>query len=104
MRVIEPGPSVPRIEKITDGTNLLAERRIEQGTVKLLMEEVSNPEQFRAFVDSKPVRGVEMFAIDPRNQRWDISFLLPEGVNPGTHNLDIRLGERRFEPVSIEVQ
>lgn len=104
MRVIEPGPSVPRIEKITDGTNLLAERRIEKGTVKLLMEEVSNPEQFRAFVDSKPVRGVEMFAIDPRNQRWDISFWLPEGVNPGTHQLEIQLGERRFEPVSIEVQ
>ena len=103
MRVTPPGPAVPRIERVTDGTNLLADRRIESGTVKLQVEEVANPEQFAGAVDGLAVRGVEMFAIDPRNQRWDISFLLPEEIEAGSHSLEIRFGERRFEPVAIEV-
>ena len=103
MRVIAPGPAVPRIERVTDGTNLMADRRIESRTVKLQMEEVPNPETFTATVSGEPVRGVEMFCIDPRNQRWDISFWLPEATGAGHHILDIRLGERQFEPVLIEV-
>ena len=103
MRVTAPGPAVPRIEKVTDGTNLMAERRIENGTVKLQMEEVATPESFAATVSGRAVRGVEMFCIDPRNQRWDISFWLPEGTEAGQHLLEVRLGDRRFEPVPIEV-
>lgn len=103
MRVIEPGPAVPRIESVTDGTNLMAERRIEGGTVKLQMEEVTDPETFHASIGGRPVRGVEMFCIDPRNQRWDISFWLPENTAPGAHLMEVRLGERRFEPITLEV-
>ncbi len=103
MRVIEPGPAVPRIESVTDGTNLMADRRIEGGTVKLQMEEVTDPESFHASIGSRPVRGVEMFCIDPRNQRWDISFWLPEATPPGPHLMEVRLGERRFEPIALEV-
>ncbi len=104
MRVIDPGPSVPRIERVTDGTNLMADRRIEGGTVKLQMEEVWNPDQFHATVGGKPVRGVEMFCIDPRNQKWDISFLLPEETPPGAQMLEVRIGERRFAPVALEIR
>ena len=103
MRVIDPGPAIPRIERVTDGTNLMAERRIEGGTVKLQMEEVSNPEQFHATVGGRAVRGVEMFCTDPRNQRWDISFLLPEEIGTGPRVLEVKIGERRFAPVPIEV-
>jgi hypothetical protein len=103
MRVIAPGPAVPRIERVTDGTNLMADRRIESRTVKLQMEEVPDPESFTATVSGQPVRGVEMFCIDPRNQRWDISFWLPESTSVGHHVLDVRLGERQFEPMPIEV-
>ncbi len=103
MRVIPPGPAVPRVEAVTDGTNLLSYRRIERGSVKVQMEEVAEPEGFRAWVGGAPVRGTEMFCIDPRNQRWDISFLLPEGILPGGHELQMQLGERRLAPIPIEV-
>jgi SAM-dependent methyltransferase len=103
MRVIAPGPSVPRIEAVTDGTNLLSHRRIERGSVKVQMEEMTEPEKFRAAIDGEPVRGTEMFCTDPRNQRWDISFLLPEGIGPGAHQLQISLGERKLAPIPIEV-
>ena len=103
MRVIPPGPAVPRIEKVTDGTNLMADRRIDRGTVKMQMEEVADPEHFQATVSGQPVRGVEMFCIDPRNHRWDISFVLPADTAPGRHLLEVQIGGRGFEPVSIEV-
>ena len=103
MRVISPGPSVPRIESVTDGTNLLSVRRIERGTVKVQMEEVDAPETFRATIGGLSVRGVELFCTDPRNQKWDVSFLLPEGVAQGAHLLQISLGARDLAPIPIEV-
>ena len=103
MRVIPAGPSVPRIESVTDGTNLLSERRIERGSVKVQMEEVANPELFEAQVDGLPVRAAEMFCTDPRNQRYDVSFLLPEETGAGWHTLEIQLGARKLAPIPIEV-
>jgi hypothetical protein len=103
MRVIPPGPAVPRIESVTDGTNLLSTRRIEGGSVKVQMEEVAAPESFQARVDGVPVRAAEMFCTDPRNQRYDVSFLLPAETAAGWHQLEINLGARRLAPVPIEV-
>ncbi len=103
MRVIPPGPSVPRIESVTDGTNLLSNRRIESGTVKVQLEEIAVPESFEARVDGRYVRAAEVFCTDPRNQRYDVSFLLPENTAPGWHNLEINLGARKLAPVPIEV-
>jgi ubiquinone/menaquinone biosynthesis C-methylase UbiE len=103
MRVISPGPAVPRIESVTDGTNLLSDRRIERGTVKVQLEEVAVPESFQARVDGQPVRAAEMFCTDPRNQRYDVSFLLPAETTPGWHQLEINLGARKLAPIPIEV-
>jgi len=103
MRVIPPGPSVPRIESVTDGTNLLSVRRIESGTVKVQMEEIAAPESFQAKVDGYYVRAAEVFCTDPRNQRYDVSFLLPAETGPGWHNLEISLGSRILTPIPIEV-
>jgi ubiquinone/menaquinone biosynthesis C-methylase UbiE len=103
MRVIPAGPAVPRIESVTDGTNLLSARRIERGSVKVQMEEIAAPESFVARVDGVHVRAAEMFCTDPRNQRYDVSFLLPEETAPGWHQLEIQLGARKLAPIPIEV-
>jgi ubiquinone/menaquinone biosynthesis C-methylase UbiE len=103
MRVIPAGPAVPRIESVTDGTNLLSDRRIERGSVKVQMEEIAAPESFEARVDGLPVRAAEMFCTDPRNQRYDVSFLLPAETSPGWHQLEINLGARKLAPIPIEV-
>ncbi len=103
MRVIPPGPAVPRIESVTDGTNLLSNRRIESGTVKVQLEEIAVPESFEARVDGYYVRAAEMFCTDPRHQRYDVSFLLPSETGPGWHNLEINLGARKLAPIPIEV-
>jgi SAM-dependent methyltransferase len=103
MRVIPPGPAVPRVESVTDGTNLLSNRRIESGTVKVQLEEIAVPESFEARIDGHYVRAAEMFCTDPRNQRYDVSFLLPEDTMPGLHHLEMNLGTRKLAPIPIEV-
>ncbi len=103
MRLIPPGPAVPRVESVTDGTNLLSHRRIESGTVKVQLEEIAVPESFEARVDGQYVRAAEMFCTDPRNQRYDVSFLLPENTTPGLHHLEMNLGPRKLAPIPIEV-
>jgi ubiquinone/menaquinone biosynthesis C-methylase UbiE len=103
MRVIPPGPAVPRVESVTDGTNLLSDRRIESGTVKVQLEEIASPESFEARIDGRHVRAAEMFCTDPRNQRYDVSFLLPEDTAVGLHHLEMNLGARKLAPIPIEV-
>jgi len=104
LRVIPPGPLVPRIAAVTDGTDLLSGTRIVTGTVKVHVEEVAHPEQFQASIDGLPVGDTDFFCTDPRPPLWEVNFKLPEGIGPGIHSLEMQLGSRRFAPVRIEVR
>lgn len=103
LRVIPPGPSVPRIRFITDGVNLSAGTRIETRSVKVTLEEIARPEEMEASIDGYPVRDLEFFCTDPRPQRFEVNFLLPEEIGPGPHQLTVRIGRRKLAPVTIEV-
>jgi SAM-dependent methyltransferase len=103
MRIVRPGPLVPRVCSVSDGIHLLSGTRIVTGSVKVTLEQVAQPELFRAAVDGKPVLETDPFCTDPLNHRYEINFRLPEGVAPGPHQIDMRLGKRGFAPVGIEV-
>lgn len=103
LRVIPPGPQVPRIIMLSDGVNLMAGARIETRSVKVAMEEVSHPDQFGATVGDLEVADLEIFCTDPQPRRYEVNFRIPESIPPGPHLLRMRLGRRRFAPVSIEV-
>ena len=103
LRVIPPGPSVPRIRSITDGVNLLAENRIETRSVKMVLEEIVRPHEIEASVGGFPVQDLEFFCADPRPQRFEVNFRLPEQVGPGRHPLEVRIGRRKLAPVTLEV-
>ena len=102
MRVIPPGPAVPRICSISDGVNLCSGTRIASGTVKIAMEEVTNPEQFRAFLDGTPI-DAGSFCTDPVQQRYEFDIMLPDAAPPGPHHIGINLGRRAFAPFAVEV-
>ena len=103
LRVIPPGPSVPRIVSVTDGVNLLAGKRIETRAVKMTLEEIARPHEIEAWVGGHPVGDIEVFCIDPRPQRFEVNFRLPEEVGPGAHKLELRIGRRKLMPVPLEV-
>lgn len=103
LRVIPPPPPVPRVVEVSDGIDLLAGPRIRSRTVRVVLEEVEHPERFDATVGGHPIGEREITCADPRTPIHQISFALPGAVGPGQHELAIRIGDRRFPPVTLEV-
>jgi len=103
VRVIPPGPLVPRIVSVTDGIDLLSGTRIVSRSVKVGLEEVATPSQLRAAVDGAAIEGFEFFCVDPAPPRFEVNFTLPPSIGPGPHELELSLGARRFPPIAIEV-
>jgi SAM-dependent methyltransferase len=58
LRVIPPGPLVPRLESVCDAVNLVAVDRIETRLVKMTLEEISRPEEIRASIDGLAVEAL----------------------------------------------
>jgi SAM-dependent methyltransferase len=103
VRIIPPGPAVARLVAVTDGVNLLLDRRTESGSVKVTMVEVPGAGLFRATVDGMAVRETDSFCADPMERRYEFNFRLPAGVGKGAHVLRIAMGRHDFPPVTIEV-
>ena len=103
VRLMPPGPLVPRITAVTDGVNLVSGERILSRIVKVAMTEVSEPSQFRATVGGVEVSGIESFCTDPLMSRYEFNFTLPEQIARGRQEVRIELGRRAFAPVAIEV-
>lgn len=103
LRVIPPGPSVPCIRSVTDGTNLVADKRIETRQVKLILEEVARPHEIEVSVGGVPVGDREFLCTDPKPQRFEVNFRLPEDIGPGRHELLVSIGRRKLAPVMLEV-
>jgi SAM-dependent methyltransferase len=103
LRVIPPGPSVPRIDSVTDGIDLLSGKKIVTGTIKVVIEEAEPPEEFQAAVGGRAVKDFELFCTDPRVPKYEINFDVPSESPPGRVRLDASLGNRKFAPVEVEI-
>jgi SAM-dependent methyltransferase len=95
LRVIPPGPPIPRI--------IAAPRRIENRIVKLTLEEIARPTDIEVWIGGQPVEDLEKICIDPRPQRYQVNFRLPEQIGPGLHHVKLNIGRRHLPPVPIEV-
>jgi ubiquinone/menaquinone biosynthesis C-methylase UbiE len=103
VRIMPPGPAVPRVSTITDGINLCSGTRIVTRSVKVTMLEVADASQFRAMVDGLDALEIDSFCADPLSQRYEFNFKLPEGIRAGAHEVVVELGRRKFAPLPIEV-
>jgi ubiquinone/menaquinone biosynthesis C-methylase UbiE len=103
LRVTPPGPAVPQIRSVSDAINILAGTRIETRRVKVLIEEVSHPDEIKATVNGLPVLNLEYVCTDPRPQLVEMNFRLPEELGPGYYPLEIRIGRRKFLPITLQV-
>ena len=103
VRIMPPGPLVPRVLAVNDGINLLLGNRVLTRTVKVTMLEVAHADQFRAGVDGMEAGPIDRFCTDVLSQRWEFNFHLPRSIGAGPHAVQISLGRRTFAPVAIEV-
>jgi len=95
LRVIPPGPSIPRI--------VAAPQRVENRRVALTLEEIARPFDIEVWMGGHPVEDIEKICTDPRPQRYQVNFRLPEEIGPGLHHINLRIGRRKLPPVPIEV-
>ena len=102
MRVIGPGPWVPKLLGISDGVNLLSELNVASRTIKVNIEEVdvSSASELlpllEADLDGKPITKMEVFAVDPLPRRYELNLVVPEQLEAGLHQLNLRVGSRSF--------
>ena len=109
MRVIGPGPLVPRIVSVTDAVNLMSNITIENRLIKVTVEEVNFEsedavkEAASASIDGRPAEPLEVYCLDPLPRIFEIDVPVPQDVSAGTHRLTLQLGNRAFKPISIEI-
>ncbi|MCS7024557.1 MAG: class I SAM-dependent methyltransferase [Bryobacteraceae bacterium] len=102
MRVIPPGPMVPRLLSVADATDLLSGTVIRHGSVKVTFEELPDAAGVRFEVDGKPLGKVIAHCADPRRPRWEFVFSVRE-FPPGRHDLTIWPGKRPLPAVPFEI-
>jgi SAM-dependent methyltransferase len=95
LRVIPPGPPIPRL--------VAAPRRIENRMVHLTIEEIARPSDLEVWMGGQPVHDLERICVDPRPQRYQVNFRLPEQIGPGLHHIKLNIGRRHLPPVPIDV-
>jgi SAM-dependent methyltransferase len=95
LRVIPPGPSIPRI--------VAAPQRVENRRVTLTLEEIAHPFDIEVWMGGRPVEDVEKICTDPRPQRYQVNFRLPEDIGPGLHHIKLNIGRRKLPPQPVEV-
>ena len=95
LRVIPPGPSIPRI--------VAAPQRVENRRVTLTLEEIARPFDIEVWMGGRPVEDVERICTDPRPQRYQVNFRLPEDIGPGLHHIKLNIGRRKLPPQPVEV-
>ncbi len=103
IRVIPPGPPVPRLCAVSDGVNLSAGTRISSRLVKLTLEEVSAPELLSATVDGEKVDRLDYFQVEQVTARYEVNFRLPAQAGAGRHMVGVRMGRRELASVPVEV-
>jgi SAM-dependent methyltransferase len=103
VRVIPPGPTVPRLVWLSDADEILSTTRIACRSIQAAFEEIPDASQFRASVDGCAVETFEARCVDPVRPLFEVICPLPAGIGPGPHRLDIAVGSRRFPEVTIEV-
>jgi SAM-dependent methyltransferase len=103
VRILPPGPAIPRIVSVTDGVNLVMTARTISGVLKLSMRDVANAAQFDATIDGLAVNEIDAFCTDPAKQTYEFNLTLPAGTAKGPHELRVALGRRLFPPIAIEV-
>ena len=93
----------PCVLAVTDGIDLLSQRRIVCGTAKLWINNLAEPATLRAHLGGQPVRGIDVHCEDALDQRYQVNLHLPESVPAGWRHLQVMVGETEIFSEAIEI-
>jgi SAM-dependent methyltransferase len=101
---ITPAPPwEPKVVSVTDGINILAKYRIEQGGVKVTIEDVEHPEELSFLIDGRPVDYLQYVCNDPIAFTYEFAFHPSPKVKNGDRRLDILVSGRVLSSVNLTV-
>jgi SAM-dependent methyltransferase len=103
LRVVPPGPAVPRLVTLSDAVDLLSGNTVRSGIVKLVLEDVEQIGDLSVSFDGGEVGALETFCVDPLPMRYEVNVHLPSGTPPGGHSLEIALGRRRLGSFRLQI-
>ncbi|HEY3742240.1 MAG TPA: hypothetical protein VGL53_20455 [Bryobacteraceae bacterium] len=96
LRVIPPGPSVPRIVNVATGMRAAG--------ITVTVEELARPGEFVAEINGQTVWADEAICVDTAAQRYDVRFHLPEDLPAGRHEIRLKAGRRALPLVSVDIE
>jgi hypothetical protein len=94
LRVVPPPPQVPRVISVTSQAS---------GAVAVVIDELQDPDDFAATIDGRPAWGYENRCLNGQIPRYEIRFQLPDAVESGDRELELRIGRRQLPPIAIAV-
>lgn len=94
LRVVPPPPQIPRVVEVTPQM---------AGSVSVVIDDITDPEDFAATVDGRPAWGYENRCLNGQIPRYEIRFQLPDAVESGQRELELRIGRRQLPPMMIHV-
>jgi len=103
LRVILAPPRAPRLLRVSDGINLVAESRIETRSIQADIEEAGPAPEIGVDIDGTPLNAAEVELLDARLERYSIRVKLPDRIAAGPHWLNVRLHGRLLAPALLEV-
>ena len=103
VRLVPAGPVLPRVCSVNDLTDVLAEIRVDDGRVKLIVADLADGEAVSVTIDGKPAAELEYFATDSLAGLFEINLRMPPDLARGSHQLELCQGPRHFAPIKIDV-
>ncbi len=103
IEVIAGPPWNPKVISVTDGINILSNFRIEQGGVKVTIEDLEHPEQVSFLLDGRAVESLQHVSIDPITSTFEFAFHPSPKVKNGDRRLEISISGRALAPIVLQL-
>ena len=101
---VTPGPPwQPKVLSVSDGVNILAKFRIEQGGLKVTIEDLERPQEVSFLVDGRAVEHLQYVCNDPITFTYEFAFHPSAKVKNGERRLDISISGRVLPPITLQV-
>ena len=93
VRVVPPGPLVPRIASVAPHPS----------EITVSIEELGRPDELTGTLDGTPLWGLETHSTNSTTQAYDVRVPIPNGTAPGIHEIQLRAGHRKLAPFIVEL-
>jgi SAM-dependent methyltransferase len=102
--VTEGDPEPPLIVTVTDAENLALQRLVCSSALKIVIQNVENPDSLSACLGIFPLDLCEIVREDPVMAQYEYTLRLPDFIAAGTYLLAATVDGLDLPPVSVEIE